>query len=70
MLGTAETMLSPVWVAIFHGEIPGIETIIGGTILLLALLGYLYSTLRKQQDVAPTAIPNSSLSGAPPTRTM
>ena len=23
-----------------------------------ALLGYLYSTLRKQQDVAPTAIPN------------
>jgi len=58
LLGTAETMLSPVWVAIFHGEIPGIETIIGGTILLLALLGYLYSTLRKQQDVAPTAIPN------------
>ena len=57
LLGTAETMLSPVWVAIFHGEIPGIETIVGGTILLLALLGYLYSALRKQQVVAPTAIP-------------
>lgn len=58
LLGTAETMLSPVWVAIFHNEIPGIETIIGGTILLVALLGYLYSALRNQRPVAPTAMPN------------
>ena len=57
LLGTAETMLSPVWVALLHDEIPGIETIVGGTILLAALLGYLYSALRKQQTVAPTAIP-------------
>lgn len=58
LLGTAETMLSPVWVAILHGEIPGAETVIGGTILLVALLGYLYSALRRQQAVAPTAMPN------------
>lgn len=58
LLGTAETMLSPVWVAIFHGEIPGIETIIGGTILLVALLAYLYSALRNQKPVAQTAMPN------------
>ncbi|MBX9456759.1 MAG: DMT family transporter [Rhizobium sp.] len=57
LLGTAETMLSPVWVAILHGEIPGAETVIGGTILLAALLGYLYSALRRQQTVAPTAMP-------------
>lgn len=57
ILGTAETMLSPVWVAIFHGEVPGIETIIGGTILLAALLLYLFSALRKQQPVAPAATP-------------
>ena len=57
LLGTAETMLGPVWVAIFHGEVPGIETIIGGTILLVALLGYLYSALRKQQPVVPAAMP-------------
>lgn len=57
LLGTAETMLSPVWVAIFHNEIPGVETIIGGTILLAALLAYLYSALRKQQPVAPATIP-------------
>lgn len=58
ILGTAETMLSPVWVAIFHGEIPGIETLVGGTILLVALLFYLLSALRKQKVVAPTAVPN------------
>jgi drug/metabolite transporter (DMT)-like permease len=57
LLGTAETMLSPVWVAIFHGEVPGIETIVGGTILLLALLFYLFSALRRQQPVAPAATP-------------
>jgi drug/metabolite transporter (DMT)-like permease len=49
LLGTAETMLSPIWVAIFHDEVPGIETIIGGTILLAALLGYLLSALRKPE---------------------
>jgi drug/metabolite transporter (DMT)-like permease len=52
LLGTAETMLSPVWVAIFHDEVPGIETIIGGTILLAALLGYLLSALRKPEAQA------------------
>jgi drug/metabolite transporter (DMT)-like permease len=49
LLGTAETMLSPIWVAILHDEVPGIETIIGGTILLAALLGYLLSALRAPQ---------------------
>ena len=57
LLGTAETMLSPVWVAIFHNEIPGLETVIGGAIVLAALLAYLWSALRKQQPVAPTVIP-------------
>ena len=57
LLGTAETMLSPVWVAIFHGEVPGIETIIGGTILLAALLFYLFSALRKQQPATPATTP-------------
>jgi drug/metabolite transporter (DMT)-like permease len=47
LLGTAETMLSPVWVAIFHHEIPGIETVIGGLIVLVALIGYLLMALRR-----------------------
>lgn len=48
LLGVAETMLSPVWVAIFHHEIPGIETLIGGLIVLAALIGYLSLALRRQ----------------------
>jgi drug/metabolite transporter (DMT)-like permease len=48
LLGTAETMLSPVWVAIFHDEIPAIETVIGGLIVLAALIGYLLMALRRQ----------------------
>ncbi|MDO6965626.1 DMT family transporter [Rhizobium alvei] len=47
LLGTAETVLGPVWVAIIHGEIPGIETMVGGGIVLAALIAYLASTLRK-----------------------
>ena len=57
LLGTFETLLGPVWVALVHHEIPGTETIIGGTIVLLALIGYLYSALRKQQPVPQVASP-------------
>jgi drug/metabolite transporter (DMT)-like permease len=57
LLGTAETVLGPVWVAIVHHEIPGTETIIGGAIVLAALLAYLYSSLRAQRTVAPAATP-------------
>ncbi|WP_246697356.1 MULTISPECIES: DMT family transporter [unclassified Rhizobium] len=48
LLGTAETMLGPVWVAIFHGEIPGVETVIGGLIILAALIFYLSKALKRQ----------------------
>jgi drug/metabolite transporter (DMT)-like permease len=57
LLGTAETVLGPVWVAIVHHEIPGTETIIGGTIVLAALVGYLYLALRKHQSVGRTPLP-------------
>jgi drug/metabolite transporter (DMT)-like permease len=41
LLGTAETM------AIFHHEIPGVETVIGGLIVLVALMGYLLMALKR-----------------------
>lgn len=41
LLSTAETVLGPLWVAIFQAEVPGVRTIIGGSIVLAALLGYL-----------------------------
>ncbi|MDB5523687.1 MAG: hypothetical protein JWM58_1450 [Rhizobium sp.] len=52
LLGTAETMLGPAWVAIFHNEIPGIETLIGGLIVLAALIGYLLMALNRQAATA------------------
>jgi drug/metabolite transporter (DMT)-like permease len=48
LLGTAETMLGPVWVAVIHHEIPGSATVIGGLIVLAALIFYLASALKRQ----------------------
>lgn len=41
LLGTAETVLGPLWVALFLGEVPGERTVVGGIIVLAALLCYL-----------------------------
>lgn len=51
LLGTAETMLSPLWVAIFSGEIPDTRAIIGGVLILAALLAYLTAEFRRQQKL-------------------
>jgi drug/metabolite transporter (DMT)-like permease len=52
LLGTMETVLSPVWVGIIHGEIPAASTIIGGVFVLIALLAYLTHELKRQQALA------------------
>jgi len=49
LLGTAETVLAPVWVAAIHGEIPSVNTILGGTVVLTALLIYLSVEMWRQQ---------------------
>jgi drug/metabolite transporter (DMT)-like permease len=41
LLGTAETILGPVWVWVFLGETPSLRTIAGGAIVLGALIAYL-----------------------------
>ena len=45
-----EPILNPVWVMLFYGEKPGIRTIIGGAIVLLAISGK--DVLRKLQTLA------------------
>lgn len=45
-----EPILNPVWVMLFYGEKPGIRTIIGGVIVLLAISGK--DVLRKLQTLA------------------
>ncbi|NRQ13392.1 DMT family transporter [Ensifer sesbaniae] len=51
LLGTAETVLGPAWVAIIHGEVPSGRTIVGGTFIFLALLAYLFSEFRRAQTI-------------------
>ncbi len=41
LLGTLETVLGPVWVWLVHNEEVSIRTVIGGTIVLVALVSYL-----------------------------
>lgn len=38
LLGTFETLLSPLWVWLTHGELPSARTIVGGTVIFVALL--------------------------------
>lgn len=41
LISTAETVLGPLWVAVIHGEIPSTYTVVGGIIVLTALICYL-----------------------------
>jgi drug/metabolite transporter (DMT)-like permease len=52
LLGTTETVLAPLWVALIHGEIPGTRTVIGGIIVLAALLSYLGLEMWRQRRKA------------------
>jgi drug/metabolite transporter (DMT)-like permease len=49
LLGTAETMLGPVWVAVIHGEVPNGQAVVGGGLILVALFAYLIAEFRRQQ---------------------
>ncbi|MCD2185110.1 DMT family transporter [Rhizobium sp. GN54] len=55
LLGTAETVLAPLWVALFHGEVPGERTVVGGAIVLAALLCYLGREMWRQRRAALAA---------------
>jgi len=41
LLGTFEPLLAPVWVWLVHGEIPSSRTIIGGLVVMVALVAHL-----------------------------
>ena len=56
LLGTAEPILGPVWVWLFLDEVPSPRTIVGGTIVLAAILVYFALQLaanRKTRRLAP-----------------
>jgi drug/metabolite transporter (DMT)-like permease len=57
LIGTAEPVLGPIWVWLLHGELPGARTLLGGSIVFLALLAHLAWQFRQQGRQGPGALP-------------
>ncbi|MDZ7823636.1 MAG: DMT family transporter [Ahrensia sp.] len=58
LLGTAETILGPLWVWLVIGEVPSNRTLIGGGIVLAALIAYLGWQLRQNRRERHIVRPN------------
>lgn len=56
LLGTFEPILAPVWVWLAHGEVPSTRTLIGGAIVLAALIVYLSIEFRRRTMTLPAAV--------------
>ncbi len=56
LVGTIEPVLGPVWVWLVHGEIPSTRTLLGGSLVFLALLAHLAIELLRQPrgEASPT----------------
>jgi drug/metabolite transporter (DMT)-like permease len=52
LLGTFEPILGPIWVWLVHGEMPSGRTIVGGSVVVVALLVYLLFEFRRQVQPA------------------
>jgi len=50
LLGTTETMLGPLWMWLIHDEVPSTRTMIGGLIILTALLSHISWRIYRQQS--------------------
>lgn len=57
LIGTAEPVLGPIWVWLVHGELPGARTLLGGSIVFLALLAHLGWQFHLQSRQVPSALP-------------
>ena len=56
LIGTAEPVLGPVWVWLVHGEVPGQRTLIGGAIVILALVLHLAWQFRQKTALTPVPL--------------
>lgn len=56
LLGTAETMLGPFWVWLVHDEVPSSRTIVGGAIILTALVAHILVQMKGQRRARPAAL--------------
>lgn len=48
LVSTLEPVLGPVWVWLFHGEVPGTRTVVGGAIVFAALLAHILNDRRRR----------------------
>jgi drug/metabolite transporter (DMT)-like permease len=60
LVGTLETVLGPLWVWLTHDEVPSFRTLLGGSIVLAALVAHLLSQLiwGERGEKAKAAVPN------------
>jgi len=49
LIGIAEPVLGPLWVWLVHNEVPSQRTLLGGTVVFLALLAHIAWQLRQQR---------------------
>jgi drug/metabolite transporter (DMT)-like permease len=57
LIGTSEPVLGPIWVWLVHGETPSERTVLGGSLIVLALLGHLGWQFRSHRRVLNTPTP-------------
>ncbi len=57
LLGTTETVLGPIWMWLIHDEIPTIRTMIGGLIVLTALLAHISWRIYSQKSTIVNKTP-------------
>lgn len=50
LVSTVEPVLGPIWVWLVHNEVPGLRTIIGGSIVFAALFLHILNDWRRQRD--------------------
>jgi drug/metabolite transporter (DMT)-like permease len=57
LIGTAEPVLGPIWVWLIHGELPGARTLLGGSVVFLALLAHLGWQFRQPNQASDSVLP-------------
>lgn len=57
LLGTFEPVLGPVWVWLVHDEVPSTRTIVGGTIIVIALVAHIVMQFRQPRRPGVAGVP-------------
>jgi drug/metabolite transporter (DMT)-like permease len=50
LIGASEPVLGPFWVWLSHGETPSLRTVIGGAVVLVALIAHILWLIRRQRQ--------------------